>query len=75
MTVEERCQITELRTGECSHCLGQDKEPKPRATGPTIAAKIDSTCYCGCKDRIGVGDRITHSTDAGGWCLTEHLQS
>lgn len=70
----ERCDLTELVVDQCSHCLGQDKPVKPRATGPTISAQYPGTCACGCKTPFTEGDQITHSTDADGWCLPAHVQ-
>lgn len=72
MATTERCKH-ELLVGQCAVCLGQDKKPKPRATGTTIDAQYDGRCACGCKERFAVGDSITHSTDADGWCHTDHV--
>lgn len=57
----------------CADCTGRgiDLDGPVHATGPTIAAMHEGKC-AHCADVIEVGDSITHSTDADGWCLTAH---
>lgn len=70
----ERCDLTDLPAAMRAHCLGHSEHPKARATGPTIAARMDGSCVCGCGERFTAGASITYSGEAGGWCLTEHTE-
>lgn len=72
--IEERCEVTDLLPSMCAHCLNHGAPSKPRATGTTIDARFDGLCRCGCRERYQAGDSITHSTDADGWCKTEHVE-
>lgn len=71
---ERRCDLTDLPQSMCAHCLGHQEHPKAYATGPTIEARMNGSCACGCTKRIAAGDSITYSGDAAGWCLTEHTR-
>lgn len=58
---EERCDVTDLLTDQCGHCLNGGKPiPKPqKAQRPKrfIEAKYAGTCV-DCGDRYGPGDDI-----------------
>lgn len=69
----ERCPLTEELVIGCSHCRGHDKEPKPKATGPTITAQHPGRCAC-CGSSFDAGSSITHSTEADGWVITSHTE-
>lgn len=73
MTLEDRpCERHEMRW--CAICSGADKPTKPRATGPTIAARYPGTCACGCGRSWQAEASITYSDEAGGWVLAEHAE-
>lgn len=68
----EPCDIHEM--AYCAICAGHDKPAPVRATGATISASRGGKCaHCG--DGFDEGDRISHSTDAGGWIIESHATS
>lgn len=76
-----RCDVTELPTDQCSHCLGQD-EPEPfpiRWERSLTEARWPGSCaHCG--DRFSVGDLIARGDLRGDgtgdeWCIYEHTRS
>ncbi|HEY8663148.1 MAG TPA: hypothetical protein VIL68_05980 [Propionibacteriaceae bacterium] len=73
------CEITELPTDQCAHCLHQTgRSDKPvRYVGTEREARFDGACAC-CGDRIHIGDEIVCADVQGDgsdeWCLLDHTR-
>jgi hypothetical protein len=66
--------VHEMPEGTCGYCHRKPADDRPLASGPTIDAHNKSPCSCECGEWIEVGDSITYSNEADGWCLTKHVR-
>lgn len=72
-----RCDVTDLPTDQCAHCLGHTGHPdKVDGIGHIVIADYHGECaHCGDRITVGAFIRLGFTDDAEPrWCIAEHTR-